>query len=954
MTSVSQRIPNFIQGISDQPDELKNDGQLRRCVNGFPDIVEGLIKRNGYKHIANIPTDSTGKWLHIQKEDPQLGEELYLANISQTGQVKVFDANLEKEYEVCYSTDPMFRKKHRKLPISISKINEDNLDCNSDTVLSYFEHTDDQDLQYVTVNDYTFITNRNVKPEMVRIRNNPAYYEVYIEIVTMQYGRSYTFGLFELDGTEIVAPTYGAPVTSAAELKAENVLDKWLEDLDSPDEVVTTNGQGTYVDEGQVDGSRRRYVLTPEPYSREYTETIDGITQTVTDVLAYPVGTPLVIVCDPTDDDNPNCPPVDVQWTKTVTTVKEIDFIAEKVGEGLYIRRTTPFVASTTEEDIINVLSPSIDGIEKGIGEGKVPNDGEYYSIVDNVSNLPRTAPHGFIVKVVNSTEDADDYYLEFNSGSANVGGGSWQEIADPSNFNEIDVDKAPHQIIRNRVVDEDGDLIKIRFIVSPIDFEPRRAGNGTTNSVPSWLPETNDSDSEELEGRPVNNIMFYRNRLVFLSDENICLSQAGDLFNFFKESMLGINDGDPIDLNCSTNATSVLYAGIVTNSGLVLFAPNSQFLFTTDGDVLSPRSAKSNVLSNYSYNTDSTPFKMGSNIGFLGTSGMNTVLYQMSDTLREGEPTVVEQSEVVSKTLPSGLNIVVSSVEIGQIFMGKRDYDRIWQYKYFFDGQRLLQAAWYSWTIPGKLVYHWKTRDDYYLLVHDELNDALSLMLYTNKAELSTGGEVPISYFAYLDNYIRVEPGDMTISGLRGERKTTFNVPYPINTDLITYVYSLGDDAQRGRAAPTTINGDGTVTVDGDWSDAELAFGYNFTYDVVLPSFYVKTMAGDKKVSDTDASLTVHRMHLNLGIHSYCEFHLERFGKDSFVMPYEARPMDQYRANLPAIQPAVARTEILTIPIYDRNINYLLQIKSDQPGPIHLHSATWEGDFTPNFYKRV
>lgn len=958
MSAISQRIPNFIQGISDQPDELKNPGQLRKCENGYPDIVNGLVKRNGLKHLSNIPISQDGKWLHIQKEDPQLGEELYLANISREGKVRVFDARVEQEYEVCYANDPVFRKRHRTLANPATRIDEDALTCNDPNAFSeYFKHTNDQDLQFVTVNDYTFVTNRTVKPEMVRIRNNPAYYEVFVEIAAMNYGRSYTFGLFDLEGNEIIAPSYSAPTVSTSILSADNVLEKWIQDFGTGS-VVTTTGSGVYVDQGPVAGtSNNRYVLSPEAYSTSYEQTVDGLKETVEETLTYPAGTPTVIECDDNPlGGNPNCPPAAVTWTKTVTTTSEAEFTVKKVGEGLYISRGTPFVASTTEEDIINVLSPSIDGIEKGYGDDKVPADGQYWSIVDNVSNLPRFAPHGYIVKVVNSTEDEDDYYLEFSSGTADVGGGSWQEIADPSNYNEIDVDKAPHQIIRNRVVDDQGNLVKIRFIVSPIDFEPRRAGNGETNKVPSWLPETNDSESEEIEGRPVNNIMFYRNRLVFLSDENICLSQAGDLFNFFKESMLGINDADPIDLNCSTNNTSVLYAGIVTNSGLVLFAPNSQFLFTTDGDVLSPRTAKSNVLSNYSYNTDTPPFKLGSNIGFLGTSGLNSVLYQMSDTLREGEPTVVEQSEVVSNTLPGGLNLVHSATEIGLVLLGKKDYDQVWQYKYFFDGQSLLQSAWYNWVLPGTLVYHWKTQDEYYLLIREPNTDKLSLQLHTQRDTLTTGAPLNLPYYVYTDQFVTIPTASMVVSGKKGDKVTTFSVPYTVDGTRTTFVYSLGTDQQyRGRGTePKSLTPDGDnktiVEVEGDWTNSDLAFGYQFKSDFVFPSFYVKTTAGDKRVSDTNASLTIHRLHLNLGIHTYCEFHLDRFGKDSYVIEHEARPMDSYRANFPAVE----REEILTVPIYDRNTNYTLSLQSDQPGALFLFSASWEGDFTPRFYKRV
>ena len=49
MTAVTQQIPNFILGESEQPDELKLPGQVRSLSNGIPDVTEGLKKRPGSK-----------------------------------------------------------------------------------------------------------------------------------------------------------------------------------------------------------------------------------------------------------------------------------------------------------------------------------------------------------------------------------------------------------------------------------------------------------------------------------------------------------------------------------------------------------------------------------------------------------------------------------------------------------------------------------------------------------------------------------------------------------------------------------------------------------------------------------------------------------------------------------------------------------------------------------------
>ena len=44
MAGITQSIPNYILGMSEQPDELKNPGQVKDIKNGIPDVTLGLTK----------------------------------------------------------------------------------------------------------------------------------------------------------------------------------------------------------------------------------------------------------------------------------------------------------------------------------------------------------------------------------------------------------------------------------------------------------------------------------------------------------------------------------------------------------------------------------------------------------------------------------------------------------------------------------------------------------------------------------------------------------------------------------------------------------------------------------------------------------------------------------------------------------------------------------------------
>ena len=45
MTAISQKYNTYLQGMSDQPDEIMKPGQLKDSLNTFPDVTFGLLKR---------------------------------------------------------------------------------------------------------------------------------------------------------------------------------------------------------------------------------------------------------------------------------------------------------------------------------------------------------------------------------------------------------------------------------------------------------------------------------------------------------------------------------------------------------------------------------------------------------------------------------------------------------------------------------------------------------------------------------------------------------------------------------------------------------------------------------------------------------------------------------------------------------------------------------------------
>ena len=93
MASVTQTIPSFTGGISEQPDQLKFPGQVKDVVNAIPDITRGLYKRPGAKRVGTTPlanVQTGGSWFHYHRDEE---EGSYIGQVAADGQLRMWKAS---------------------------------------------------------------------------------------------------------------------------------------------------------------------------------------------------------------------------------------------------------------------------------------------------------------------------------------------------------------------------------------------------------------------------------------------------------------------------------------------------------------------------------------------------------------------------------------------------------------------------------------------------------------------------------------------------------------------------------------------------------------------------------------------------------------------------------------------------------------------------------------------
>ena len=956
MAGITQTIPSFVSGISEQPDHLKFQGQLTDIVNAIPDITLGLYKRPGAKRIGTTPlanVQSGGSWFHYFRDET---EGSYVGQVAADGQVRVWRCSDGLQMTTAYGTG------------------------GQTAIQNYLATSEPENLQFLTINDTTFVSSRDSSNANTLVGqtgttdDRPEAHCAMIELLRTENGRQYGINIFdststgnlttlkratkvkitdnsysEADGTghcpgigtEVFAVTakssYGATENiTHVKNSSGTTLTTGKDNLVfratalgqqgvSPNYSASSNGPGgsnyrcsynlevvlLHGGEGWEVGDVVRVV--PEAAA----EAASGNSQAYLDVTVTEIETTTLKATLTNNGDGlvrPSPTPFDADTAVTADTILAgmvaqlpTGITAKVIGPGIYLSSSSPFNVEIAEEDLMRVFQKS----------------------VNDVTLLPNQCRHGYIVKVQNARmSDEDDYYLRFTGENNLDGAGSWSECAKPGITKTLT--NMPLVIQRTATT---------TFTVKQFTYEDRRVGDENTNPMPTFV------------GKRINKVLFFRNRLALLAGENVILSRPGTLGtpDFFIESALTVSASDPIDISAASMFPSDIFDGIEINAGLLVFSTNHQFLLSTDDTVLNPDTAKLRSVSTFNYNKDIPPISLGTTISYLDNSGKFSRLNEMANTSREGEPDVVEISKLVPTLLPKDLDLFTNSRENSLILIGKTNSDTVFGYKYLAIGDRRQQQAWFKWKLNNPLLYHFIINDEYFFLDTDNFLQSIKLVQSDTDPVIT---QDDILYQIHLDNHTTVTGGVYNAS----TNLTTFTNQSDWIDQVTSPNYSLAiidlntNSTRLARyALPTVINGD-DFTVPGDWSTGSFTIGYLYEYLVKFPRIYPKKISGEKSFADVNSSLILHRLKLHFGKIGLYETTLTRVGKSDYTEVYESSLLDEYDvSDAPYLE-----EYIKTIPVYEKNKNVDITLKSSHPAPATLRAMAWEGDYSPLFYKRA
>jgi len=943
MASVTQTIPSFTGGISEQPDQLKFPGQVKDVTNAIPDITRGLYKRPGAKRVGTTPlanVQSGGSWFHYHRDDE---EGSYIGQVAADGQLRMWKADGDNPgvaQTIVYGTG------------------------GQTTIQNYLATSNAENIQFLTINDTTFVSSRDSTNANTLVGTtgtttaNPNTHFAFVEVTRTENGRQYGLNLYNSNSTtsftratriKIQSDTLdesggtgqcrgiGIQTFSVDSGSKKNLIFK----LDIRGQQGTIGGDGNNASDFACAYARSIFLL----HGGEGWTTGDTTTVTMDQAKGRTI-TGAIVGDNTTKGESSATYTVEVLEHETITVKANLKLVRPEptpfdsdtavsgdqvlggilselpagingtiIGNGIYLSSSSSFNCEIVEDDLMRSMGTS----------------------VNDVTLLPKQCKHGYIVKIANARiSEEDDYYLRFEGLNDQDGTGSWTECAKPGIAKSLT--NMPLVIQRTSLANGGTSSEIATFTIKQFTYADREVGDDNSNPFPTF------------KNKRINKVLFFRNRLAFLAGENVILSRPGTLGtpDFFAETALTVSANDPIDISCSSTFPSELFDGIDINSGLVVFSTNQQFLLSSDDTVLNPDTAKLRSLSTFNYNKDIPPVSLGTTIAYLDDSGKFSRFNEMANIAREGEPNVVNQSQVVPTLLPKSIDLFTNSRENNLVIMGKTDSDTVQGFRYLNVGDKRQQSAWFKWKFNNPLLYHFIINDEYYFLDTDKFLQSVRLVQTESDPAIIQDN---VDFLLHVDNYTTISGGSFSAS----TNLTTFSsvswlpsVTTP-NYDLVV-IDTNTNSARVGRYGKPTSTSTTSFTLPGDWSSATLTIGYLYEYSVAFPTFYLSRQQGEANRADVNSSLVVHRVKFHFGKIGLYETTLSRIGKSDYTEVYESTELDEYDvSDAPYLEEFIK-----TVPVYEKNTNVDITLKSSHPAPSTLRAVSWEGDYSPKYYRRV
>jgi hypothetical protein len=969
MAAISQKIPNLIGGVSQQPDTIKYSNQLRVCDNYYPDTAAGLLKRPGLGGVAALPNVvAGGTWFMVFRDD----RERYAIQFSKAGALKIWSANNGIQQTV---------------------------NAVAAEATTYATHTDAADLTILQVNDYIFVLNRNVTVAQSATTSAAQTPYAFVSIDTIAYSSTY---IITLNGTTF---SYATPTNGSTQLNVVDIVTGLATAINANTNwVATTVGNTIHIHRNtNVD-------FTIEAKGGSTGTAINAYKGVVMSVANLPAqffngmkvevggsaanGEDNYWVVFRTADggsagighwdetiapgvtlglNEETMPHVIIREANGTFTYRKLDEASAIASAGTSVVTGIPTAVSVTSATSGGHVVGEQMAVTGGAGKNlrltveKVKTVTVANSYAANSSSYVRQVVSTPLLLGGNTATTTKYYWylagvqigitstLQLVQGDTTyVQNGAFQSISNETRagitqiqqtsgvIDTISILQAGQGYVATNVVSNtlgdtftitsvntqnlEGDAVRLNY------WKPRTVGDETTSPMPSFV------------GRTVDGISFFKNRLIFMSRENVICSQAGDYFSFFTSTAITIIASDPIDLSASSLRPIRLKHAIPAPTGLVLFGDNAQYFLTTTTEAFAPNTAEINLLSSYNQTDAIAPIDIGPSFIFLEEGYKSTTVFEMNIGDNIGnKPDVAELTRLVPNYIPAAITNLKVSQSAGTFALSsKQDVSSLYLYR-FFQAAETRVSSWFKWKLPGTIEYFDFYQDIMFVITNHGSNYVLS--------RVSLLDETPNESLLFEDEYldVRLDLFDynptLTYDSATDLTHVCFKDGFQDTT--LQPVLMFLDPKIAGYYEEQFIQNDLTkpvgqryfLTADGDQTASKFAIGYKYEALAQLPAFYFVKEEGKK---DTINIPRVSRITVNSYNSGPYRAVVRAEGRDEFSLELPQINANYYLANnIPIIRNAQS-----TVPVLAKGNQFEFELIADSPFPTAFTTLEWEGTY--------
>ncbi len=921
MPLLTTSVPNLVQGVSQQPDNLRFPGQAESQVNAISSVVEGLTKRPSTEHVKDLFSTplQNDALIHFIDRDDKNKHVVCFNNNSGTTSVSIFNLSLGTSIPVT----------------SISSSAQAYLNGATDPI---------NDLRALTVADYTFVANNKTTVSLGNEVSETLAKEALIFVKQGVQGKAYSAKI-----NSVVCDISSA--SSDSEAIATQISDDIVATFPTSgsflQSVTITNGGSGYF-------SNVSYTVYNDlfPGGLDYKVEIEfrqagggsgakGLAVINNGVITavnltsvgnnYVAGTPIQPVITEYVFD-----PLFRTW-KNLTYSTKSNTVARRVIVGTAGAVNATFsvgssdvttggtITSTREGSLIKITNAVTSDFTVTTTDG-VSNTGlqSIYKEVDFITDLPKACFNGFRIKVRGDAElDQDDYFVVFETkDNEDFGEGSWietvgwvedrtasgQGVGEKLGFNEASL---PIRILPNPL-NAAGEITG--YTIKTTLWTTRQAGNLTTNPAPSFV------DTK------INDIFFFKNRLGILTDTSVVFSEADSYFNFWRTTTQSLLDSAPIDVGVAHTKVSTLKHAIPFQEKLLLFGPQSQFVLRGN-QILTPKTVNISPVTEYSANTKIRPLALSNFVYFSFPRGTSEGVYEF---YVDNDTDVFDASEITAQ-VPTYIkgslrSLVGTSTEDLIIAASNNNLKQLYIYRYYWNNKEKIQSAWQRFDFANDVLGVKFINSTLYLITNDGTKTNLERMFV--ESGRVDGSK---SYSILLDR--RVSSLVLGKSYSTSTKLTTVTgMPYdPVNT----VVYTL-----EGVRLPITRVSSSSFTVNVDISSADFFVGleYDMEYKFSLQTLKQPTEKGGRSTSNFTGQM------LKNGSVEYSNtghFTIEVTPKFRDTYSYAFNPSILGADSV--IGSLVLDDGSFRFPIHSKHDEATIKIKSSSALPAHLLSAEFE-----------